>query len=383
VFNADIQNLSGSVEGLSSNSLEPTALNLEGQVDEFGLVQISGLVNPFNFTESSEVDVRFTNIDMPAMTPYVIKFAGREIREGSVDLGLIYNFEQGQLNANNQMVLKNLRLGERVDHPDAMDLPLDLALALLKHGNGVIDLEVPITGDVNDPSFDFGPAIRRTLSNVLTNIVAAPFRLLGSLVGAGGDNSLESIRFLPGRSDIAPPEQQILTQLGEALAQRPQLMLEVPPLLAEEDTQALQASKVGQRIEAALEALSEDDRLLTERRRQVLETLYSAVPNAQALVEIQQLHQQQAPSASEDDPVQTQLDVVAYNAQLRQRLVQTETLSEQELNALASARANEVVTFMTETLGTSSSQIKTIDTARSDLDEDGWLTMEFGLGPAN
>lgn len=317
-FDANIQQLNGTAEGVASTSQEAATLNLEGQVNEFGLVRIIGSLNPFNVIQNSEVDVRFTNIDMPPLTPYVIKFAGREISEGSIDLGLVYEIQEGQLNASNQMVLKDLKLGERVDQPGAMDLPLDLALALLKDGNGVIDLEVPVVGDINDPEFDFGPAIRRTLTNVLTNIVTAPFRLLGSLIG-GGDSSLESIRFLPGRSDIAPPEQQILNQLGEALAQRPQLVLEVPPLTAPEDVLALKTTKVNRNIEIALEALVDEDILLTERRRQVLETLYSNTPNSQPLIEIQRLYQTQGQAQADHPATPTaatatatgELDVVA------------------------------------------------------------------------
>ncbi|CAN0525023.1 unnamed protein product, partial [Scytosiphon promiscuus] len=183
-------------------------INLEGQVDEFGLVQIVSSVNPFDYAANSEIDVNFSNIDMPSMSPYVIKFAGREIAEGKVDVELIYSFLEGELDANNQVVLSALRLGERVEQPDAMDLPLDLAIALLKDGNGVIDLEVPITGNVNDPEFDFGPAIRRAISNILTNIVAAPFRLLSNLVGGGDEGALDQVRFQPGRADIAAPDRE-------------------------------------------------------------------------------------------------------------------------------------------------------------------------------
>ncbi len=387
IFDANIRKLNGSAEGLASNSQEAATLSLEGQVNEFGLVQINSSLNPFNVTQSSEIDVQFTNIEMPALTPYVIKFAGREISDGSIDLGLVYEIKDGQLEANNQMVLKDLKLGERVDQPGAMDLPLDLALALLKDGNGVIDLEVPIVGDVNDPEFDFGPAIRRTLTNVLTNIVAAPFRLLSGLIG-GGETSLESIRFLPGRSDIAPPEQQILNQLAEALTQRPQLMLEVPPLLAEEDTLALKTTKVNQSIELALEALPDEDSLLTERRRIVLETLYSETSNPQPLIEIQQQNQLQrneslTPTTETTTPPPTELDVVAYSADLRQRLVQAQNVSESELRALATARANAVVAYMTDTAEIPEVQISISDAATSSLDDDGWLLMEFGLGPAN
>src|SRR5690606_29891918 len=108
------------------------------------------------------------------------------------------------------------------------DLPLDLAVALLENSNGVINLEIPVSGNVDDPQFDIGPVIRGAISNAIGNIVSSPFRFLGSLIGGGDDAEISAVRFRPGRSDIAPPEQQKLLRLGEALSQRPQLVLQLP-----------------------------------------------------------------------------------------------------------------------------------------------------------
>lgn len=382
VFNANIANLSGSAEGFATNTVQATNINLEGEVDEFGLVRINSVLRPFAVTDQSEVKVSFTNISMPAMSPYVIKFAGREIIEGSVDLELYYDIKSGELQANNQLVLSDLRLGEKIEHPDAIDLPLDLALALLKDGNGVIDLEIPITGDVNDPEFIFGPAIRRAMSNVLTNIVAAPFRLLGGLIGSG-DDSLDRIRFLPGRSDIAAPEREVLVKLKEALQLRPQLVLEVPPITAPQDIAALKTSAVNQRIDAALELTQGSEELLTTRRRTVLETLYLASAAATSITEIQQLHTAIADVVDPAVETSSTFDIIAYNSDLRQRLIDSETLAESELEALANSRANAVSSFLLGDGSLSTQRIRSLEIRETDLDEGGWLIMAFELSSSN
>lgn len=385
-FDANIQNLNGTVQGFASNSSQATDINLEGQVDEFGLVQIASSLNPFNFTQQSQIDVDFSNIDMPSMTPYVIKFAGREIAEGKVDVGLSYQLLEGELIANNQVVLSALQLGERVEQPDAMDLPLDLAIALLKDGNGVIDLEVPITGNMNDPEFNFGPAIRRAITNILTNIVAAPFRLLSNLVGGGSDEgSLEQIRFLPGRADVAAPEQEILLQLGEALQQRPQLLLEIPAVTSLADTPVLQTQKVDQRIEALLEAQSESDDSLTARRLAAVESLYAQSGLAVTLDEIRLLNTP-APETTNDtaavDVQQAtpgQLDTLAYIADLRERLIGAEEISTAQLAALGTARRDAVVDFLSNNGGIAADRLLEIEPVVSEEDDEGWLELPFGL----
>lgn len=385
-FDANIQNLAGSVQGFANNSSQATDINLEGQVDEFGLVQIVSSLNPFDFTEQSQIDVNFSNIDMPSMTPYVIKFAGREIAEGKVDVGLSYNLLEGELTANNQVVLNSLLLGERVEQAGAMDLPLDLAIALLKDGNGVIDLEVPITGNVNDPEFNFSPAIRRAITNILTNIVAAPFRLLSNLVGGGSDEGkLEQVRFLPGRADVAAPEQETLLQLSEALKQRPQLILEIPTVTTAADEPALQTQAVDGRIEMLLETQPANEELLTARRLGVLESLYTQSALQATLDEIRFMNSP-VPDATDESVIAEvqpaapeQLDTLAYIADLRDRLIAAEDISESELTALGSARRDAVVEFLNISGGISTDRLIEVESVVSDEDDEGWLELPFGL----
>lgn len=391
VFNTNIHGLSGSAEGIANNSSQPTAIVMEGQVDEFGLVQISANLLPFDFFTQSQIDVEFTNLHMPSITPYVVKFAGREIADGDVDLSLSYQLQEGELVANNQLVLSQLVLGDRVESPDAMDLPLDLAIALLKDSRGVIDFEVPVTGNVNDPEFDFGPAIRTALRNILTNIVAAPFRLLGRLVGGGDEAELDRIRFLPGRSDIAAPEREVLQNLMAALAQRPQLALQIPAMNGEADVNALQILSVDARIEELVAAGEGQDVSRIDRRRAAVEQLYlqlDAAAASQTLEDIQLLHT--AVAAPESGDIQSAVadapasessgfDTLAYVADLRERLMAAELITQADLAALAGARQQAVVQYITSTGAITEQSYQLLQLQESELDEDGWLIMQFDL----
>src|SRR5690606_21286805 len=93
VFDTKMHALEGEVSGFSSASSQPMALGLEGQVYEFGLVEISGALDPLNVTRQTTITLDFTNLDLPSMTPYVIKFAGREIADGRVDVALAYTID--------------------------------------------------------------------------------------------------------------------------------------------------------------------------------------------------------------------------------------------------------------------------------------------------
>ncbi len=232
-FGAKIHELNGVITGLSTNPVARSKLELDGRVDEFGLARIRGELNPFFPRNNTDVGVIFRNIDMTTATPYAMKFAGYKIAAGKISLDLNYKVRNSQLEGDNQVVIEQLTLGERVDSPDALKLPLELAIAILKDSDGRIDLGLPISGSLDDPQFSYGAIVWKALVNVLTRIVTAPFRALGALFGGDGAK-LESIDFDPGSAAILPPEREKLRQVAQVLGKRAQLNLAVPGQYSEE-----------------------------------------------------------------------------------------------------------------------------------------------------
>ena len=225
-FAAKVQKLHGAANGLSSNEKSRATLKFEGGVGEFGEVRVAGSLAPFQPKRYLDVDVAFRNVDMSALSPYSATFAGRKIASGRLDLGLKYKVENNALNGANSIVLRDFTLGEKVDSPDAKDLPLDLAVALLKDGEGKIDLAVPVRGDVDNPEFSVSAVVMDALGKAIGNLVSAPFRALGAALGAG-DGTADAVFFEPGRETLGPPEREKLKTLGAALAKRPELKLTV------------------------------------------------------------------------------------------------------------------------------------------------------------
>lgn len=373
VFNANMQKLNGEISGFASSSKQPVDIELEGQVDEFGLVEINGAMNPLDVTGQTNLTLAFSNLDLPSMTPYTVKFAGREIVEGKADIDLTYEIVESDLSASNNIVIRDIRLGERVESPDAMDLPLDLAVSLLKNSEGVIELNIPVSGDINDPEFAIGPVIRGAIGNAIRNIVTAPFRFLGSLIGSD-DDPIDSIRFRAGRSDIAPPEQERLLKLVDALSQRPQLALQIPaPFDETADTQALKKAAVEQRIESLMSETDSEAQRETQRQK-ILEQLYNAAGLSPDLQTIQQQL-----TRTDEDQSEAKLDVLAYNAELKKQLIEAESVSDSQLQTLATQRQNAVFEFIQQNGKLNADQLQTQDSVSAETDE-GWLKMKFDLG---
>lgn len=226
-FGAKIYDLSGLITGLSSKADARSQIELDGRVDDYGQARIRGQLNPFIPADNTDVNVVFKNIDMVSASPYSMKFAGYKIAQGKISLDLQYKVRNSQLEGNNQIVLDNLTLGERIDSPDAIKLPLELALAILKDSNGRIDLGVPVSGNMRDPQFSYGALVWKAIGNILGRVALSPFRALGNLFSVSGDK-LDTVDFDAGSATVLPPEREKLRQVAKILAAKPQLKLAVP-----------------------------------------------------------------------------------------------------------------------------------------------------------
>ncbi|WP_192873918.1 MULTISPECIES: DUF748 domain-containing protein [Pseudomonas] len=226
-FATAVQQLNGRIGTIDNRKPTPAPVNIEGKVDRYAPVTIKGSLNPFDPMASLDITTSFKRVELTNLTPYSGKFAGFRIRKGRLNLDLHYLITKGQLKAQNKVLVEQLQLGERVDSPDALDLPIRLAVALLKDTKGRISLELPIEGDLNNPQFSVMPIVWQTLRNLVLRAAQAPFKMLGGLVAGGSSEDLGSVSFAPGTSDLSAEAQKALDKLSVALKERPDLKLEI------------------------------------------------------------------------------------------------------------------------------------------------------------
>ncbi|MFO7707276.1 MAG: DUF748 domain-containing protein [Desulfobacterales bacterium] len=226
-FGTKIHELKGNVAGISSGKNARAQVKLDGRVDEYGTARVDGELNTSDPKAFTDIGLVFRNVEMSNLTPYSGKFAGRKIDSGKLTVDLKYKIDKSRLAGENQIVVERLKLGEKVESPEAVDLPLDFAIALMEDSNGVIDLGLPVSGNLDSPEFSYGALVWKAITNLLTKIVTSPFRALGALLPGGAEEAFNSVAFEPGRSDVPPPEKEKLNKLAGALQKRPQLKLTV------------------------------------------------------------------------------------------------------------------------------------------------------------
>jgi Domain of Unknown Function (DUF748) len=225
-FGAGIQKIEGTVLGLSSKPNSRAKVDIHGAVDAFSPVDITGEVNLLSAALYTDLDLNFRNMDLSIFNPYSGKFAGYNITKGKLTTEMHYKVEDRKLDARHHITVEQLEFGDKTESKDAVSLPIKLAVALLKDRNGVINLDIPVSGTLDDPTFRLAPIIWKVFVHTLEKAVTAPFALLGALFGGGPD--LQYIDFRPGAADMDPAAMDRTRAIVKALNERPQLKIEVP-----------------------------------------------------------------------------------------------------------------------------------------------------------
>ncbi len=225
-FAAGVQSIEGTVIGLSSKPNTRAKVDIHGAVDQFSPVAVTGEVNVLSAALYTDMALSFRNMELSTFNPYSGKFAGYNITKGKLTTELHYKVDGRKLDAQHHITIDQLEFGAKTESKDAVSLPIKLAVALLKNRDGVIDLDIPVNGTLDDPTFRLGPIIWKVFVNILEKAVTAPFALLGSLFGGGPD--LQFIDFSPGASGLDAAAADKTHAIVKALNERPQLKIDVP-----------------------------------------------------------------------------------------------------------------------------------------------------------
>jgi hypothetical protein len=223
-FQTRMVELGGRVSGLSAQGTQPAEVVIQGALENRSPLEISGNINPLSQDRDTDLKLTFRNIELSPFSPYSGKYLGYTLAKGKLTLELEYKIAERQLQAQNRIFFDALTLGDRVESPDATSLPVKLALALLTDRQGRIELDVPVTGNLDDPQFSVFRIVIKALGNLLTKIITSPFDALASAMGGKAVTHLD---FDPGQSALGQEGQTQVSGLADTLYERPALKLEI------------------------------------------------------------------------------------------------------------------------------------------------------------
>lgn len=216
-FQTKIHDFHGTLLGLSNQPNRYASMAFDGKVDKTGLVQLRGQVDFSDPRRNNDITLAFKRIPLKSINPYATTFAGYEIKGGTISVMLDYKIKDADLKGDNRIVINQIQLGDEVPDYKGKSLPLKLAVALLEDGDGIIDLNIPVSGNIDKPEFSTGHVVWQAITTVITNIVAAPFRAIGNLLGI---DNFKGIFFDPGEGALSLAEKDKVEHLATALKKR-------------------------------------------------------------------------------------------------------------------------------------------------------------------
>jgi acylphosphatase len=380
-----IEEFSGTIKGLSSEQLAKADVDLTGKVDKYAPFKIKGQINPLSEDAYTDVSVVFENLNLTTISPYSGKYAGYPITKGKLSLDLAYKLSQKELVGENKVLVDQITMGSEVESPDATSLPIPLALALLKDRKGLIDIDLPISGNIDEPDFSYGGIIWQALVNLITKIATSPFSLVGGLVGGvmGDDpDALKYIAFSPSEIEMPSPEQEKLVALGKALADRPGLRLDITGTAdSKVDGSALAEAKLltqlkkakfvqqppsGDQASASVEKLE----LTPEEEAQYLKQLFVEKFGESALTK----------AAETPDAKKSKADPRPLTAdEMKAKLLEGIVVDEAQLRVLAQERAQQIREYLIQEGKVPSNQVFLVEVVLNPTSEEGMVRSPLAL----
>ena len=338
-FKTYIHDLEGSVLGISTTKDVTTFVKLRGGVDQYGLAKIDGQLNTADPKKYTDMKVAFDNLELKHYTPYSLEFLGYKIDGGKLFLNLGYKIDKGQMNGDNKVVIKQIELG--AEKEGGSPWPMRLVVALLEDSEGVIDISLPVEGDVNKPDFKYGTVVWQVIKNLFTKAITSPFRLLGSMLGIESD-TLSTIDFESGSATLLPPQIEKLDQITTLLAKRPKLSLNLYGAWDEaSDIYALKGRKLVQ------SALKRNKALKIDSPQAISVELLEDM----AEESLEKKERKELKAKLEEQYPEEAAFVRHYSEALIEKLIPLQPLAPQELHSLAHQRSEVIRNYLVKTQG--------------------------------
>lgn len=369
-FDTQIHDVNGEVLGISTHKEDTAYLMIKGEIDRYATAKAQGSFNIGDPKSYTDISVAFRNLDLSSYTPYSGKFVGRAIDTGKLGVTLHYRILNSAMKGDNSVVINRIELGRDIESNSSVSLPLDFAIALLEDSDGVIDIDMPVEGDVDNPDFKWGGVVWKAFVNLLTKAVTAPFELIGSMLGIEGD-ALKYVPFTPGEAGIDAVSRERLDLLAKVLGKRPRLGITVKGTYdVRLDKRALQRKALIKAVlgtTADAKAAGGTDALSAS----LLEPLYIKRFGADALAALR------TEIADEDKKVRQR----RYVQKMIEALIASEPLKPDALEALAARRAEAIRTYLSVNHAIDSGRMRTEPPAAAEAQK-GYVATEIGLDAA-
>ncbi|WP_373036290.1 DUF748 domain-containing protein [Sulfurimonas sp.] len=362
-FRTDIHDLNGVVYSISSQPGEVSYVDIVGEIDKYGSTKLLGSIDSSNPKLYTDLNFNFRNLDLNSLSGYSASFAGYKIDSGKLFLDLGYKILDSELLGKNSIIVKNIELGDELKDENTTSLPLGFAIALLEDSDGIIDINMPVEGNVDAPDFKYGALVWKTFANLIVKAVASPFKFLGAIMGLDGEQ-LEFVEFEPGQMLILPPEKEKLDNISKLMIKRPRISLKIIPQYDEaQDAWALKQQKL---IQAVMKKSGVKNKKEQQNSMNIdlLEDIYKELAPKKKVSDIEKALEK----TYKGDALKR-----AYQNTLIKEITQMQVVVLQELEILASKRAELLKEYLVSLKNISANRIMIQSAQNVEKEKESWV----------
>ncbi len=360
-FQTHIHDLNGVIYVLSSKPGETSYVNILGEVDKYGSTTLIGSIDASSPKLYTDLDFNFKNLELSSLSGYSATFAGYKIDSGKLYLDLGYDIMNSQMQGSNNVIINKIKLGDEIEDENVTHLPLGFVIGLLEDNEGIIDLDLPVEGNVDAPDFKYGTVIWKVFSNLVTKAVTAPFALLGSMMGIDGEE-LSYIEFEDGKAVITPSQREKLDNIVKMMAKRPKINLGISATYDKKaDLFALKREKLIAIVveKSGIKNINERENALTI---DLLEDIYEDLRDDDALDQLEEKLEKEY--EGKDFKRVYQKELLALDIEIQQ-------VTQQELDALAQKRQTVIESYLVEEKLLSTERLESLPIEEIDESSDG------------
>ncbi len=247
------------------SSTEAADFQLALKQGDYTTLDIKGSGFLLDPTRQMAFKANIKQLDLPPVTAYTSAAMGYGMKSGVIDSDINVKIDKRNIDSlvdlkidSIEVVETQAKTAEQITSASGMSI--DLAVSTLKDDNNVIDLKLPVKGNLDEPDFDISLVINKALGKAMQSASLSylkyalqPFGSLVSLFNlakaAAEHISLPPVLFKPNSVEFAENQQDLLEKVLKVLKQRPALKIKACGISALADHDSIKHELMAAEIE--------------------------------------------------------------------------------------------------------------------------------------
>ncbi len=256
-FTTTLADLQADVRQTAGNA-DRMDVRVSGVLGDSGSLELQGWVTPFAQPLRINLDGAIRDYELAQLNPYAVRYVRYRFERGRITTEVQYRYDGGRFNADSAITIRHIQLGEELgdEFGERVGIPLELAVSLLEDRRGEIRLQIPVSGDAEGRHFEIGSVIWTAVRQTVVKVLAAPFRLFGSVLTLGGkigEVRITPIGFLPGSLEPDEDATKRFAELIEFLTDKPKLSLELRGVATRQELEPLKRERLREALKKELD----------------------------------------------------------------------------------------------------------------------------------